>query len=199
MTGGIASGKSTVAQMLVDRGAVLVDADEIARAVVEPGTPAWTKIVEHFGNGILLADRTIDRPSLGKIVFGDQAKLALLNEITHPEVMRRIADRLEELRQTDNIVIVDVPLLAEVGADGMFDLVVVVTAPEAERIERLRASRGMDEETALARIAAQFKAEDRNAIADWVITNDGTVEQLEQEIARLWAFLETNRGGHPAH
>ena len=185
--------------MLVSRGAVLVDADEIARAVVEPGTPAWTKIVEHFGNGILLSDRTIDRPSLGKIVFGDKAKLTLLNEITHPAVMRRIADRMEELRPTNNVVIVDVPLLAEVGADGMFDLVVVVTAPEAEQIERLRASRGMDEETALARIAAQFSTEDRKAIADWVIANDGTVEQLEQEVARLWDFLEAKRGGHPAH
>ena len=184
--------------MLVSRGAILIDADELAREVVEPGTPAWSKIVEHFGPGILLSDRTIDRASLGEIVFNDRGKLALLNEITHPEVMRRIADRLEELKETDHVVIVDVPLLAEVGANEMFDLIVVVTAPEAEQVERMRTSRGMDEDSALARIAAQLSAEDRAAIADWLITNDGSLDQLAQEIGRLWDFLEAKRGGRTA-
>jgi dephospho-CoA kinase len=195
LTGGIASGKSTVARGLVSRGAVLVDADQIARDVVEPGTPAWSKIVEHFGQGVLLGDKRIDRPRLAEIVFNDRAKLALLNEITHPEVMRRIADRLEELKGTDAVVIVDVPLLTEVGARDMFDMIVVVIATEDAQLERMRAMRGMDEESARSRIASQAAAEDRAAIADWVISNDGSLEQLEAEIDRVWAFLEANRGG----
>ena len=199
MTGGIASGKSTVARSLVSRGAILVDADEIAREVVEPGTPGWSKIVEHFGPGVLLGDRRIDRTKLAEIVFNDRGKLALLNEITHPEVMRRIADRLEELKETDHIVIVDVPLLTEVGARDMFDMIVVVDAKQDAQIERMRAMRGMDDEAARARIAAQAIAEDRAAIADWLIENDGSLEQLEHESDRLWTFLEANRGGRTAH
>ena len=199
MTGGIASGKSTVARSLVSRGAILVDADEIAREVVEPGTPGWSKIVEHFGPGVLLGDRRIDRTKLAEIVFNDRGKLALLNEITHPEVMRRIADRLEELKGTDHIVIVDVPLLTEVGARDMFDMIVVVDAKQDAQIERMRAMRGMDDEAARARIAAQAVAEDRAAIADWLIENDGSLEQLEHESDRLWTFLEANRGGRTAH
>jgi len=199
LTGGIASGKSTVARSLVSRGAILVDADEIAREVVEPGTPGWSKIVEHFGPGVLLGDRRIDRTKLAEIVFNDRGKLALLNEITHPEVMRRIADRLEELKGTDHIVIVDVPLLTEVGARDMFDMIVVVDAKQDAQIERMRAMRGMDDEAARARIAAQAVAEDRAAIADWLIENDGSLEQLEHESDRLWAFIEANRGGRTAH
>jgi len=199
LTGGIASGKSTVARSLVSRGAILVDADEIAREVVEPGTPGWSKIVEHFGPGVLLGDRRIDRTKLAEIVFNDRGKLALLNEITHPEVMRRIADRLEELKETDHIVIVDVPLLTEVGARDMFDMIVVVDAKQDAQIERMRAMRGMDDEAARARIAAQAVAEDRAAIADWLIENDGSLEQLEHESDRLWTFLEANRGGRTAH
>jgi dephospho-CoA kinase len=199
LTGGIASGKSTVARSLVERGAILVDADELARQVVEPGTPAWSKIVEHFGPGVLLGDRRIDRPALAEIVFKDRAKLALLNEITHPEVMRRIANRLEELKETDHIVIVDVPLLAEVGARDMFDLIVVVTAKEEAQLERMRAARGMDAEAARARIRSQAVSEDRAAIADWLIENDGSREQLEHEIDRMWRFLEADRGGRKAH
>jgi len=176
-----------------------VDADEIAREVVEPGTPGWSKIVEHFGPGVLLGDRRIDRTKLAEIVFNDRGKLALLNEITHPEVMRRIADRLEELKETDHIVIVDVPLLTEVGARDMFDMIVVVDAKQDAQIERMRAMRGMDDEAARARIAAQAVAEDRAAIADWLIENDGSLEQLEHESDRLWTFLEANRGGRTAH
>jgi len=195
LTGGIASGKSTVARLLVDRGAVLIDADELAREVVEPGTPAWSKIVEHFGSGVLLSDRRIDRASLGEIVFNDRSKLALLNEITHPEVMRRIADRLEELKETDHIVVVDVPLLAEVGAGDMFEMILVVTAPEDAQVERMRSMRGMKDEAARARIAAQLPTEEKETLADWLITNDGTLEQLEQEVDRLWSFLVAKRGG----
>jgi dephospho-CoA kinase len=195
LTGGIASGKSTVARLLVERGAVLIDADQLARDVVEPGTPAWTKIVDHFGSGILLGDRRIDRTRLGEIVFDDPSKLALLNEITHPEVMRRIADRLEQLKGTDQIVVVDVPLLAEVGAGDMFDLIVVVTASQDAQIERMRTTRSMDAGAARARIAAQLPASDRAAIADVVVQNDGTPDDLRREIDALWSSLEAMRGG----
>lgn len=195
MTGGIASGKSTVARMLVERGAILIDADQIAREVVEPGSTAWTKIVEHFGNGVVLGDRRIDRPKLAEIVFADPAKLALLNQITHPEVMRRIADRMEELKETDHIVVVDVPLLAEVGAGEMFALIVVVTANEDTQVTRMQAMRAMDEAAARARIASQASAGDREAIADVVIVNDGSLEQLQAEVGRLWTLLEAKRGG----
>jgi dephospho-CoA kinase len=185
--------------MLVAHGAVLVDADQIARDVVEPGTPAWSKIVEHFGRDILTADGFIDRPKLGRVVFEDKTKLALLNEITHPEVMRRIADRLEELKETEQIVVVDVPLLAEVGASEMFDLVVVVTSSQDAQVERMRRTRGMEEIDARARIAAQLPASEKSAIADIVIVNDGTVEQLSAEVHRLWESLLAKRGGRTAH
>jgi dephospho-CoA kinase len=181
--------------MLVERGAILVDADEIAREVTRPGTPAWAKIVEHFGRDVLLSDGRIDRTALAEIVFRDRARLALLNEITHPEVMRRIADRLEELRGTDRVVVVDVPLLVEAGAAGMFDVVVVVAASEEVQVDRLRRFRGMSEEAARARIAAQARAEERAAVADWLITNDSSLEALAAQVERLWRFLEARRGG----
>ncbi|MGH2727163.1 MAG: dephospho-CoA kinase [Actinomycetota bacterium] len=195
LTGGIASGKSTVARLLVERGSVLVDADQIARDVVEPGTPAWSKVVEHFGSGILLPDKSINRVALGEIVFNDRVKLALLNEITHPEVMRRIADRLEELSSTDEIVVVDVPLLAEVGATDMFDLIVVVASGRDVQRDRLLRTRGMTEEHADARIASQLPLAERAAVADVMISNDGSMEELVAQVDELWQRLEANRGG----
>ncbi len=181
--------------MLVAHGAVLVDADTIAREVVEPGTPGWSKVVEHFGREVLGGDDTIDRAKLGGIVFNDKAKLALLNEITHPDVMRRIADRLEELKGTEHVVIVDVPLLAEVGATSMFDLVVVVTASADTQVERMRTTRGMEEGDARARIAAQLPTSEKSAIADVVLVNDGTREDLAADVDRLWETLQAKRGG----
>jgi dephospho-CoA kinase len=181
--------------MLVAHGAVLVDADQIARDVVERGTPAWSKIVDHFGRDVLAADGSIDRPKLGAIVFNDPQKLALLNEITHPDVMRRIADRLEELKGTEHVVIVDVPLLAEVGAGSMFDLIVVVTASQDAQVERMRRMRGMEESDARARIAAQLPASEKSAIADIVIVNDGSVEQLAEDVHRVWETLQAKQRG----
>ena len=172
-----------------------MDADQIARDVVAPGTPAWSKIVEHFGPDILLPDKTINRPALGAVVFDDRAKLALLNEITHPEVMRRIADRLEELSGTDEIVVVDVPLLAEVGAADMFDLIVVVAASAAVQRDRLQRLRGMQEEHAGARIASQADHAERAALADVVISNDGSMDDLIAQVGALWRRLEADRGG----
>lgn len=189
LTGGIASGKSTVAKLLADRGAAVVDADEIARMVVEPGTEAWSKIVEHFGKTVLGPDQRINRPLLGRIVFEDAGKRAVLNEIVHPQVMRVMADRLEELRSTDGIVVCDVPLLVEVGSSSMFDAVVVVTSDEETQIERLRSQRGMERDDALARIKAQAATEAKVAVADYVIENDDDIAALEAQVDALWAKL----------
>ena len=174
---------------------MLVDADVIARRVVEPGTPAWSKIVEHFGREVLLPDKSVNRVALGQIVFEDPSKLALLNEITHPEVMRRIADRLEELSGSDEIVIVDVPLLAEVGAKDMFDLVVVVVSSAEVQRDRLVRLRGMAAGHADARIASQLDAAERAALADVVINNDGSMDDLVAQVDELWERLEADRGG----
>ena len=176
-----------------------MDADEIARDVVEPGSPAWQKIVDHFGAGVLLPDRTINRPALGEIVFADDGRRTLLNEIIHPEVMRRIADRLEELRHTDHVVIADIPLLAEVGATEMFDIVVVVAASEQVQRDRLLRLRGMTDEHARARIAAQLPMEEKERIADVVIVNDGSLDTLVEQVEHLWRDLAANRGGQTAH
>jgi dephospho-CoA kinase len=188
--------------MLVARGAILIDADQIAREVVEPGTPAYEKVVEHFGRGILLPDERIDREALGRIVFDDPEKLAALNSMTHPAVMDRFAERFEELKGTDHVVIADIPLLAEVGGrragGSLFDLIVVVTAPEDVQLERLRQTRGMEESDARARIASQLRADERAAIADVIIVNDGTTEELAAEVDRLWKTLEAKRGGQTA-
>ncbi|MBI4729333.1 MAG: dephospho-CoA kinase [Acidobacteria bacterium] len=193
LTGGIGSGKSTVARLLAARGAVVIDADEIARRVVAPGEPAWSKLVERFGREILRADSTVDRPKLASVVFGDPAKLAALNEITHPPVIAEIAARLETLRASAEIVVLDVPLLVEVGGASTADLVVVVTASEETRIERLAADRGMSAEEIRARMRAQASAEERAAAADWLIANDGTQEQLASQVDRLWLALEARR------
>ncbi len=141
----------------------------------------------------MLPDKSINRVALGEIVFGDRGKLALLNEITHPEVMRRIADRLEELSSTDEIVIVDVPLLAEVGAADMFDLIVVVASDRSVQRDRLLRTRGMSEEHADARIASQLPPAERAAVADVMISNDGSMDDLVAQVDALWARLEANR------
>jgi dephospho-CoA kinase len=193
LTGGIASGKSTVAKLLAERGAAVVDADEIARMVVEPGTEAWSKIVEHFGKKVLLPDQRINRVLLGRIVFDDAAKRALLNEIVHPQVMRVMADRLEELRSTDGVVVCDVPLLVEVGSSEMFDIVVVITSDVETQIERLLAERGMGRGDAEARIKAQAATPEKVAVADYVIANDGDIAGLEAQVSDLWAKLTEQR------
>lgn len=175
----------------------MIDADEIARRAVAPGEPAWSKLVERFGREVLRADSTVDRPKLASAVFGDPAKLAALNEITHPPVMAEIASRLEALRGTDEIVVLDVPLLVEVGGSSMADLVVVVTASEETRIERLVRDRGMSAPEIRARIRAQASSEERAAAADRLIANDGTQEQLALEVDSLWAALEARRARPP--
>ena len=189
LTGGIASGKSTVSAMLAERGAEVVDADRIAREVLLPGTPAWCKVREHFGPGVLFADGTIDRQALADQVFSDPAKLALLNEITHPEIFARIADQLERFYNQPVVVVLDAALLIESGlADGV-DLLVVTHSPREIQVERL-AAKGMDERAAGARIAAQLAPEQRLARADVVIDNRGSLEALAGQVDALWAQLQ---------
>jgi dephospho-CoA kinase len=189
LTGGIASGKSTVSAMLAERGAEVVDADRIAREVLLPGTPAWCKVREHFGPGVLFADGTIDRQALADQVFSDPAKLALLNEITHPEIFARIADQLERFYNRPVVVVLDAALLIESGlADGV-DLLVVTHSPREIQVERL-AAKGMDERAAGARIAAQLAPEQRLARADVVIDNRGSLEALAGQVDALWAQLQ---------
>ncbi|GAA4598649.1 dephospho-CoA kinase [Planotetraspora phitsanulokensis] len=190
LTGGIGSGKSEVSKRLAAVGAVVIDADKIAREVVEPGTPGLAEIVEAFGEDILRADGTLDRERLGSIVFGDAAKLKILNGIVHPKV----GARMQELQQTapdDAIVVYDVPLLAENNLAGLYDVVIVVDASDEIRLERLRKFRDMSESEARARLAAQASREDRLKVADIVIENEGTLDALDDRVAEVWAGLQS--------
>ncbi|MDJ0461702.1 dephospho-CoA kinase [Streptomyces sp. H27-C3] len=193
LTGGIGAGKSEVSRMLVSYGAVLIDADKIAREVVEPGTPGLAAVVEAFGQDILAADGRLDRPKLGSIVFADPARLATLNMIVHPLVGARSAE-LEDGADTDAVVIHDVPLLTENALAPLYDLVVVVDASTTTQLERLVRMRGMTEGEARSRMAAQASREQRLEIADLVIDNDGPLEALEPQVRKVWAEL-TGRAG----
>lgn len=195
LTGGIAAGKSAVAARLRELGAVVIDADALAREVVEPGTPGLEAIVERFGQGVLDAEGALDRPRLGAIVFGDDAARSDLNAIVHPEVRRRYDELVAEAfaRDRDAIVVYDVPLLAEARAASEFGLVVVVDAPADVRLERLVALRGMDREQARSRIAAQISDEERRAMADIVIDSSGTIEHTMEQVDALWERLVAQR------
>jgi dephospho-CoA kinase len=196
LTGGIGSGKSEVSRRLVSLGAVLVDADAVAREVVEPGTLGLAAVVEEFGQQVLLPDGALDREKLGSIVFADDAKRERLNAIVHPLVGRRMQELVEDAPPAA-IVVYDVPLLTENDLAGMYDLVVVVDAPVEEQVRRLTMLRGMTEEAARARIAAQATRERRRAVADRVIDNSGTLETLAAQVDELWAEL-TRRAAAPA-
>jgi dephospho-CoA kinase len=185
LTGGIACGKSTVAQRFVHRGAELIDADEIAREVVLPGRPAYRKIVEHFGQAILDDEGFIDRPALGRLVFGDPEKRTLLNELTHPPVIETIANRMELLAAFDGVVILDVPLLVEAGVDRGYEAVVVVAAHPETQLRRLVELRGMAEDDARQRIASQAPLEDKLAVATHVIWNEGTMADVLAEADKV--------------
>ncbi|MFJ8823391.1 dephospho-CoA kinase [Streptomyces sp. NPDC102467] len=193
LTGGIGAGKSEVSRLLVERGAVLIDADRIAREVVEPGTPGLAAVVEAFGDEVLAPDGTLDRPKLGSIVFADADRLAVLNKIVHPLVGTRSAE-LEATAGPDSVVVHDVPLLAENGLAPLYDLVIVVdTSPETQ-LDRLTRLRGMTEEDARARMAAQATREKRREIADVVIDNDVPRERLTEQVDAVWADLVRRAG-----
>jgi dephospho-CoA kinase len=187
LTGGIGAGKSTVSAALAAHGATVVDADRIAREVVEPGTPGLAEVVAAFGERVLTADGALDRPALAAVVFADPAARRRLDGIVHPLVRRRAGELELAARQADEhaVVVHDVPLLVEGGQAGSYDLVVVVEAPEEVRVPRLVA-RGLAEDDARARIAAQATDEQRRAVADVVLPNDGTPEQLRARVDRFW-------------
>lgn len=188
LTGGIGAGKSEVSRLLVEHGAVLIDADRIAREVVAPGTPGLAAIVEAFGQDVLARDGGLDRPKLGSIVFADPEKLATLNAIVHPLVGARSRE-LESAAAEDAVVVHDVPLLAENALAPLYDLVVVVDASPETQLDRLVSLRGMTEEDARARMAAQATREKRLEIADIVIDNDVPLDGLRRRVADVWADL----------
>ncbi|MCE7081948.1 dephospho-CoA kinase [Streptomyces sp. ST2-7A] len=188
LTGGIGSGKSAVTRLLAERGAVVVDADRVAREVVEPGTEGLAAVVAGFGPGVLGPDGALDRERLGRIVFSDPARLAALNAIVHPLVARRSAE-LRAAAPAGAVVVHDVPLLVENGLEDLYDLVVVVDASEEVRLDRLARSRGMAETDARARMAAQADRAARLAVADRVVPNDGTLAELEARVTELWEEL----------
>ncbi|MEW1903988.1 dephospho-CoA kinase [Streptomyces sp. NPDC086147] len=188
LTGGIGAGKSEVSRLLVSYGAVLIDADRIAREVVEPGTPGLAAVVEAFGDGVLTPEGTLDRPKLGSVVFADAERLATLNAIVHPLVGARSAE-LESRAETGDVVVHDVPLLTENGLAPLYDLVVVVDASPETQLDRLVRLRGMDESEARARMAAQAARARRLAVADLVIDNDGPLDALEPQVRKVWDEL----------
>ncbi|MFV6029675.1 dephospho-CoA kinase [Streptomyces sp. NPDC056264] len=189
LTGGIGAGKSEVSRLLVSYGAVLIDADRIAREVVEPGTPGLAAVVEAFGEGVLTAEGTLDRPKLGSIVFADADRLAALNSIVHPLVGARSAE-LESRARTGDVVVHDVPLLTENGLAPLYDLVVVVDASPETQLDRLVRLRGMAESEARARMSAQATRAQRLDVADLVIDNDGPLDALEPQVRKVWDELE---------
>ncbi|MGW6834412.1 dephospho-CoA kinase [Streptomyces sp. NPDC054949] len=188
LTGGIGAGKSEVSRLLAGYGAVVVDADRIAREVVEPGTPGLAAVVAAFGESVLTPEGTLDRPRLGSLVFTDAEKLRTLNAIVHPLVGARSAE-LERAAGADAIVVHDVPLLTENGLASLYDLVVVVDASPDTQLARLTARRGMTEDEARSRMAAQATREQRLAIATLVIDNDGPLEALEPQVRKVWEEL----------
>ncbi|MEU7301004.1 dephospho-CoA kinase [Streptomyces sp. NPDC007189] len=188
LTGGIGAGKSEVSRLLVEHGAVLIDADRIAREVVAPGTPGLAAVVDAFGEDVLTADGSLDRPKLGSIVFADPQRLAVLNSIVHPLVGARSRE-LEEAAAPDAVVVHDVPLLTENGLAPLYDLVIVVDASPETQLDRLVRLRGMTEQDARARMAAQATREQRRQIADIVIDNDVPLDTLRKRVAEVWEDL----------
>lgn len=185
LTGGIGAGKSTVARLLVERGATLIDADLIAREVVEPGTPGLAAVVTEFGDTVLAPDGSLDRPALGALVFADDGRRAALNAIVHPMVHQRRQELVAEAG-ADAIVVEDIPLLVENSLGVNYPLVVVVHAPQHERVRRLVADRGMSGADALARIRAQASDEERRAAADVWIDNSGSLGDTVAAVDQLW-------------
>ncbi|MFW6689766.1 dephospho-CoA kinase [Streptomyces sp. MAR4 CNX-425] len=193
LTGGIGAGKSAVAELLASYGAVIVDSDKIAREVVEPGTAGLAAVVAEFGPDVLAADGTLDRAKLGGIVFADAGRREALNAIVHPLVRERSA-ALTEAAGPDAVVVNDVPLLTENGLAGLYDVVVVVDVAPATQLDRLVRLRGMTEDEARARMAAQATRAERLAIADIVVDNDGTPAELAPRVREVWEQLVALQG-----
>jgi dephospho-CoA kinase len=192
LTGGIASGKSTVARMLAEKGALLIDFDELAHAVQKPEGPVWREIVHHFGCGILGADGAIDRRKLGTIVFGDREKLELLNRLVHPAVFAECQRRVAEIRRRrpDAIVLSDIPLLFEADLKSLVDLVLLVYISPEEQIRRLMARNGYGQDEAMTRLASQMPIDAKLPEADIVIRNDGSPEETSRAVDGIWDELQ---------
>lgn len=194
LTGGIGSGKSTVARMLEERGAVVFDADALARKVVEPGTPGHDAVVERFGANVLLPGGELDREALASIVFADPAARRDLEAIVHPEVRRLFAEGCDEHRDTDRVVVFSAPLLVETGMHSAFEVLVVVSTTVETQLERLLRDRGLSEEQVRARIDAQAPLEAKAAVADVIVDNEGSIEELVGQVDRLWSDLRARAG-----
>ena len=191
LTGNIASGKSTVARLLSERGATIIDADVLARRVVEPGMPAFDEIVRRWGRQVVAPDGALDRDVLRRLVFSQHEQLEELNEIVHPEVAAYRDRLVDEARQRgDRLVVQDIPLLFERGIVDQFDRIVLVDAPRPVRLERLMRERGLSETEAMDMITAQMPAELKRARADYIIENTGTVRELEERVSEVWHALE---------
>lgn len=193
LTGNIASGKSTVARLLSERGATVIDADVLSRRVVEKGTPAYREIIRRWGEDVLSTDGVLDRAALRRQVFRDESQLDELNRIIHPEV-RRLRDRLvaEARQRGDRIVVCDIPLLFENNLADEFDRIILVDAPRPLRLERLVRERGLTETEAMDMIAAQMPAELKRARADVVVDNISTIRALEERVAEIWSSLDAH-------
>ena len=190
LTGGIGSGKSTVAALLVERGAELLDADAIVRELQEPGTPVFSAMVARWGDDIVAADGGLDRQTVADRVFGDADELAALNAIVHPAVADEMTRRREALDGTNVTLILDIPLLVESGHEGLGGIIVVDVDPEVA-VQRLVAYRGFTEDDARVRIARQASREDRRAKADMVVDNSGSLDELEAQVDRVQSWIDT--------
>jgi dephospho-CoA kinase len=191
LTGGIGSGKSEVARRLASYGAVIIDADRLAREVVEPGTDGLAAVVDAFGDEVLAPDGSLDRPALGRIVFVDETARRRLEAIIHPRVRARAGEleRAAVAADPDAIVVHDIPLLVETGQAAGFDAVIVVDAPEEVQVDRLTRIRGISPDDARARVAAQVSRAERRAAASVVLDNSGALTALDAQVKRLWEWL----------
>lgn len=199
LTGGIATGKSTVSRMLQQRGAAIVDADQVAREVVEPHTPGWRRVRERFGEQILRPDGSLDRRALREVVFREPRARRDLNDILHPLIRRRMLEKAERLERerSGGIIVFDIPLLYESKLTHWVQKVVVVYVPESVQIRRLMNREGIGEEEALRMIRAQIPIEEKKRMADFLIDNSGSREETERQVDHLWRCLTSENGSNP--
>ena len=192
LTGGVASGKTTVSEVLREEGATLIDADQIARELVQPQTSAWQELVRVFGNEILDRDGSIDRQKLASLIFSNPRQRSRLNRILHPRIKEEIRRRLKSIRQKDPkaIVVIDVPLLIETGGHREMDKVIVVVCTETQQIERLRRRNQLSEEQARAMLSSQMSLEEKTTVADYVIGNEGSLEETRQKARNVYQELK---------
>ncbi|MCK8828534.1 dephospho-CoA kinase [Natroniella acetigena] len=192
LTGGIASGKSTVADYLKELGATVLDADKIAHRLMEPQQKAWRKVVEYFGEEILLPNKQINRNKLGEIIFNNPSAKEKLDQLTHPIIIKEIKERLKELEEKKKIIIVEVPLLIEAGMIELFEEIWLVYLPKELQIERLMARNDFDYQTAVTRVESQMPLAEKRAFADLIINNNVTEKELKKELKQLWNKINLN-------